>query len=87
MDLDNYSEICCFLAAAYDLAAKDSNSSKREKMIALFDYNPHEHSPNADAEAELPLHAGDVIYVIGEVDEDGFYEVRKGVWFGGWWMN
>jgi RIMS-binding protein 2 len=61
-------------AAAYDLAAKDSNSSKREKMIALFDYNPHEHSPNADAEAELPLHAGDVIYVIGEVDEDGFYE-------------
>ena len=74
---------------------EDLESPKREKMIALFDYNPHQHSPNADAEVhyvglfamakidsnnlqiELPLQAGDVIYVIGEVDEDGFYEVRK----------
>ncbi|XP_049627186.1 LOW QUALITY PROTEIN: peripheral-type benzodiazepine receptor-associated protein 1 [Suncus etruscus] len=42
-------------------------------MVAAFDYNPRESSPNMDAEAELPFRAGDIITVFGDMDDDGFY--------------
>ncbi|KAG8590072.1 hypothetical protein GDO81_006623 [Engystomops pustulosus] len=42
-------------------------------MVAIFDYNPKENSPNLDVEAELSFTAGDVITVYGPMDEDGFY--------------
>lgn len=42
-------------------------------MVAAFDYNPRENSPNMDVEAELPFRAGDVITVFGNMDDDGFY--------------
>ncbi|XP_004397691.1 PREDICTED: peripheral-type benzodiazepine receptor-associated protein 1 isoform X2 [Odobenus rosmarus divergens] len=42
-------------------------------MVAAFDYNPQESSPNMDVEAELPFRAGDVITVFGDMDDDGFY--------------
>lgn len=42
-------------------------------MVAAFDYNPRESSPNMDVEAELPFLAGDVITVFGGMDDDGFY--------------
>ncbi|XP_029423936.1 peripheral-type benzodiazepine receptor-associated protein 1 isoform X5 [Nannospalax galili] len=42
-------------------------------MVAAFDYNPRENSPNMDVEAELPFKAGDVITVFGNMDDDGFY--------------
>ena len=68
-----------------------------KKMIALYDYDPHEVtpkirqrkmsnvyvtrnlsrflqlSPNVDLEVELPFRTGDVIYVYGDMDDDGFY--------------
>ncbi|KAM4576541.1 RIMS-binding protein 2 isoform 3-T3 [Odontesthes bonariensis] len=43
------------------------------RMVALYDYDPRESSPNVDVEAELTFCAGDVIAVFGEIDEDGFY--------------
>uniref|UniRef100_A0AAQ4NQ38 RIMS-binding protein 2 n=1 Tax=Gasterosteus aculeatus aculeatus TaxID=481459 RepID=A0AAQ4NQ38_GASAC len=52
------------------------------RMVALYDYDPRESSPNVDIEyegdrldeeAELTFCAGDVITVFGEIDEDGFY--------------
>lgn len=43
------------------------------RMVALFDYDPWENSPNMDSEAELGFHSGDIIYVLGDMDEDGFY--------------
>ncbi|XP_053335041.1 RIMS-binding protein 2 isoform X1 [Clarias gariepinus] len=43
------------------------------RMVALYDYDPRESSPNADVEAELTFCAGDIIAVFGEIDEDGFY--------------
>ena len=49
-----------------------SNTPVR-KMIALYDYDPQELSPNVDAEVELKFHTGDLIYVYGEMDDDGFY--------------
>ena len=44
-----------------------------KKMIALFDYNATENSPNANPDEELSFHAGDIIYVYGNVHDDGFY--------------
>ncbi|CAF3770154.1 unnamed protein product [Rotaria sordida] len=44
-----------------------------KKMIALFDYNPNEHSPNANSKDELSFHSGDIIYVHGNIHDDGFY--------------
>lgn len=38
-----------------------------------FSYNPFD-GPNENPEAELPLTAGEYIYVYGEMDEDGFFE-------------
>uniref|UniRef100_A0A8C5TGC3 RIMS-binding protein 2 n=1 Tax=Malurus cyaneus samueli TaxID=2593467 RepID=A0A8C5TGC3_9PASS len=45
------------------------------RMVAAFDYNPKESSPNTDVEAELTFSAGDVITVFGSMDDDGFYYV------------
>ncbi|KAM6954460.1 RIMS-binding protein 2 [Aplochiton taeniatus] len=47
--------------------------SSTRRMVALYDYDPRESSPNVDVEAELTFCAGDVITVFGEIDEDGFY--------------
>ena len=44
-----------------------------KKMVALFDYNPTEHSPNANPDEELSFQSGDTIYVHGNVHDDGFY--------------
>uniref|UniRef100_A0A8C2ZDH7 TSPO associated protein 1 n=1 Tax=Cyclopterus lumpus TaxID=8103 RepID=A0A8C2ZDH7_CYCLU len=43
------------------------------KMVAIFDYDPRESSPNTDIEAELTFSAGDIIHVFGDMDEDGFF--------------
>lgn len=43
------------------------------RMVALYDYDPRESSPNVDVEAELTFCAGDIVSVWGELDEDGFY--------------
>ncbi|XP_060703869.1 peripheral-type benzodiazepine receptor-associated protein 1-like isoform X7 [Hemiscyllium ocellatum] len=43
------------------------------RMVAVFDYDPRESSPNVDIEAELTFSAGDIITVYGDMDEDGFY--------------
>nr|XP_060624340.1 peripheral-type benzodiazepine receptor-associated protein 1 isoform X5 [Anolis sagrei ordinatus] len=42
-------------------------------MVAIFDYNPQENSPNPDTEAELRFSAGDVVTVLSSMDDDGFY--------------
>uniref|UniRef100_A0A182U645 SH3 domain-containing protein n=1 Tax=Anopheles melas TaxID=34690 RepID=A0A182U645_9DIPT len=44
-----------------------------KRMIALYDYDPQELSPNVDAEVELSFQTGAVILVYGDMDEDGFY--------------
>lgn len=50
-----------------------ANLRAPRSMVAAFDYNPQESSPNMDVEAELPFRAGDVITVFGGMDDDGFY--------------
>ncbi|XP_070204810.1 RIMS-binding protein 2-like [Littorina saxatilis] len=43
------------------------------RMVALYDYDPQELSPNVDAEVELPFKQGEILYIMGDMDEDGFY--------------
>ncbi|XP_061722538.1 RIMS-binding protein 2 isoform X4 [Cydia pomonella] len=43
------------------------------RMVALFDYDPQELSPNVDADAELSFHTGQIIHVYGDMDDDGFF--------------
>ncbi|XP_077398591.1 RIMS-binding protein 2 isoform X10 [Vanacampus margaritifer] len=43
------------------------------RMVALYDYDPRESSPNVDVEAELTFCTGDIMAVFGDIDEDGFY--------------
>ncbi|XP_041863794.1 RIMS-binding protein 2 isoform X2 [Melanotaenia boesemani] len=54
-------------------AAVGKPASGACKMVAIFDYDPRESSPNTDIEAELTFSAGDVIHVFGDMDEDGFF--------------
>uniref|UniRef100_A0A3B3TC29 TSPO associated protein 1 n=1 Tax=Paramormyrops kingsleyae TaxID=1676925 RepID=A0A3B3TC29_9TELE len=54
-------------------ATSRHQSNGPRRMVAIFDYDPKESSPNADVEAELTFSAGDVIYVFGDMDDDGFF--------------
>lgn len=83
---DEYPLIRCFLSPA-ELDKQEKHKSQTgqkhqdfeaelltpRSMMAVFDYNPKESSPNADAEAELTFSAGDIITVFGSMDDDGFY--------------
>ncbi|XP_060616032.2 RIMS-binding protein 2-like [Anolis sagrei] len=47
--------------------------SKLRVFLARYSYDPFD-GPNKNPETELPLTAGEYVYVCGEMDEDGFYE-------------
>ncbi|XP_069476207.1 RIMS-binding protein 2 isoform X16 [Ambystoma mexicanum] len=49
------------------------HSVSTRRMVALYDYDPRESSPNVDVQAELTFCTGDIITVFGEIDDDGFY--------------
>ena len=53
-----------------DKAAKTCTS---ELFLIRYNYDPIVSSPNPNPEQELPLKAGDCIYIYGNPDEDGFY--------------
>ncbi|CAK6438017.1 unnamed protein product [Pipistrellus nathusii] len=59
--------------AAPPLLVSSASLRAPRSMVAAFDYNPRESSPNMDVEAELPFRAGDIITVFGDMDDDGFY--------------
>ncbi|XP_028635495.1 RIMS-binding protein 3 [Grammomys surdaster] len=46
---------------------------KLKIFLARYSYNPFK-GPSEHSQGELPLTAGDYVYVFGDVDEDGFYE-------------
>ncbi|XP_025022935.1 peripheral-type benzodiazepine receptor-associated protein 1 [Python bivittatus] len=50
-----------------------SSEDPGRTMVAIFDYNPQENSPNPDTEAELRFCAGDIVTVLSSMDDDGFY--------------
>ncbi|KAG7279350.1 hypothetical protein CRUP_001258 [Coryphaenoides rupestris] len=50
-----------------------SGAAKLQVFIGRYSYNPYD-GPNDNPEVELPLTAGEYIYVYGDMDDDGFYE-------------
>uniref|UniRef100_A0A8C5HDL4 RIMS-binding protein 2 n=1 Tax=Gouania willdenowi TaxID=441366 RepID=A0A8C5HDL4_GOUWI len=60
-------------AASMEKLGVRSRKSGARRMVAIFDYDPRESSPNTDIEAELTFSAGDIIQVFGEMDDDGFF--------------
>ncbi|KAK0167291.1 hypothetical protein PV327_004709 [Microctonus hyperodae] len=44
--------------------------------IARFSYEPFQHSPNENPEAELPVQGGDYLLVWGQPDEDNFLDAE-----------
>ncbi|NXR66239.1 RIMB1 protein, partial [Rhadina sibilatrix] len=65
--------IFCFSPAGQKHKDVEAELLTPRRMVAAFDYNPKESSPNTDVEAELTFSAGDVITVFGSMDDDGFY--------------
>uniref|UniRef100_A0A8C9NAS3 RIMS-binding protein 2 n=1 Tax=Serinus canaria TaxID=9135 RepID=A0A8C9NAS3_SERCA len=59
--------------AAQSWGGEPQGQQQALEMVALYDYDPRESSPNVDVEAELTFCTGDIITVFGEIDEDGFY--------------
>ncbi|XP_067328198.1 peripheral-type benzodiazepine receptor-associated protein 1 isoform X3 [Anolis sagrei] len=58
---------------AHEIQDLSSEEDVPRTMVAIFDYNPQENSPNPDTEAELRFSAGDVVTVLSSMDDDGFY--------------
>jgi len=48
---------------------KDGYSAYVRVFIALYDYDPYQSSPNDQPDIELPLSAGERLYVNGDIDE------------------
>uniref|UniRef100_A0A667ZKL3 RIMS-binding protein 2 n=1 Tax=Myripristis murdjan TaxID=586833 RepID=A0A667ZKL3_9TELE len=57
--------------------ARGNPAPGARRMMAIFDYDPRESSPNTDIEAELTFSAGDIINVFGDMDDDGFFYVSS----------
>ncbi|XP_071945294.1 uncharacterized protein [Antedon mediterranea] len=53
---------------------QSASINKLAVFIARYNYTPSSDSPNENPDSELPLKAGEYIYVYGDADEDGFYE-------------
>ncbi|KAK1328571.1 hypothetical protein QTO34_012144 [Cnephaeus nilssonii] len=78
LDMDTASEVEDLDpdSASLTLEAGDSEAPAAPKLkifLVRYSYNPFE-GPNEHPESELPLTAGDYVYIFGEMDEDGFYE-------------
>ena len=69
------------LSAGTNASSMKSSLPSAKRMIALFDYNPNENSPNLNPDEELSFRSGDIIYVHGNVQDDGFYlgELENGI--------
>ncbi|XP_066841538.1 RIMS-binding protein 3C-like [Anser cygnoides] len=57
---------------SFILQSSEEESLKLRKFLARYSYDPFE-GPNEHPEAELPLTAGEYVYVYGDMDEDGWF--------------
>ncbi|XP_048584845.1 uncharacterized protein LOC5505590 [Nematostella vectensis] len=46
----------------------------RQKMVALYDYNPETQSPLSNPSAELSFKKGQVVTILGPMNSDGYYQ-------------
>ena len=61
-----------WLMASCSLHSRRRSPALIRRFIARHSYNPFE-GPNEDPENELPLTAGQYLYIFGDVDEDGWF--------------
>ncbi|XP_069353253.1 RIMS-binding protein 3A-like [Eulemur rufifrons] len=78
LDMDTASEVDDLepdnVSPALEVGGSEASAAPKLKIfLAQYNYNPFE-GPNEHPEGELPLTAGDYVYVFGDMDEDGFYE-------------
>ncbi|XP_008573027.1 PREDICTED: RIMS-binding protein 3A-like [Galeopterus variegatus] len=78
LDMDTASEVDDLepdsVSPALEVGGSEAPAAPKCKIfLARYSYNPFE-GPNEHPEGELPLTAGDYVYVFGDIDEDGFYE-------------
>lgn len=78
LDVDTASEVedLDSDSVSLTLEMEDLETSATPKLkifLVRYSYNPFE-GPNEHPENELPLTAGDYVYIFGDMDEDGFYE-------------
>ena len=50
----------------------------KRSFVALRDYNPFTSSTSSRPDLEIPLAAGEMVTVVGDVDANGYYTVEKG---------
>uniref|UniRef100_A0A7M4FQB4 RIMS-binding protein 2 n=1 Tax=Crocodylus porosus TaxID=8502 RepID=A0A7M4FQB4_CROPO len=60
-------------AFSLTLEAQRQGSAKLRVFLARYSYDPFE-GPNKNPETELPLTAGEYVYIFGDMDEDGFFK-------------
>ncbi|KAG8523085.1 RIMS-binding protein 3C [Galemys pyrenaicus] len=78
LDMDTASEVDDLepdsVSSALEVGVPEVPATPTLKIfLARYSYNPFE-GPNRHPENELPLMAGDYVYIFGDMDEDGFYE-------------
>ncbi|KAM9621782.1 RIMS-binding protein 3B-like [Trichechus inunguis] len=78
LDLDTASEVDDLeldnVSPTLDMGVLEAPTTTKVKIfLARYSYNPFE-GPNEHPEGELPLTAGDYVYIFGDMDEDGFYK-------------
>ena len=63
-----------------DKSLSQLNLSAEGESVSLFiacdDYVPSIMSPNPDSDIELQLKKGDYVYILGDIDDDGFYAAQ-----------
>lgn len=78
LDMDTASEVedldLDSVSSTLEMGDSEATTTAKLKIFLVrYSYNPFE-GPNEHPESELPLTAGDYIYIFGDMDEDGFYE-------------
>lgn len=71
----SYFFLLCFFVQSKEETMEEARTAMLEKKgpitvyIAKYTYDPYQHSPNENPDAELPLNSGDYVLVYGEMDE------------------
>ncbi|ELW72582.1 RIMS-binding protein 3A [Tupaia chinensis] len=78
LDMDTASEVDDLepdsTSPALAVGGSEAPAAPKPKIfLARYSYNPFE-GPNEHPEGELPLTAGDYVFIFGDMDEDGFYD-------------
>lgn len=68
---ENFPSNSLYMSSGLPVASDQLGPGKH--MVALYDYDPQELSPNVDSEAELAFKMGDQVIIYGDMDDDGFF--------------